>query len=163
MHVQTDLLYPVFCTLLPHQSWTALLFHVKYLKLSAWYVKAKVWLGICKKTKVEFARQPSWIERWLLLSCDVLFDRLVTMTVGRLLGSVTSGTPWGPQRIHKGGWSDQRCYMWHFNKHTAEDPVAASPDFKLWATCSNLLSRHWPDGSPDFPLGSVEASCCHTR
>lgn len=55
MHVQTDLLYPVFCTLLQHQSWTALLINVKYLKLSAWYVKAKVGVGICKQMKVEFA------------------------------------------------------------------------------------------------------------
>lgn len=162
MHVQTDLLYPVFCTLLPHQSWTALLFHVKYLKLSAWYVKAKVWLGICKQTKVEFARQPSWIERWLLLSCDILCCLIASLQ-----------WQWDACLVlwHQGHLEalrefikvdDQRCYMWHFNKHAAEDPVAASPDFKLWATCSNLLSRHWPDGSPDFPLGSVEASCCHT-
>lgn len=42
MHVQTDLLYSVFCTLLQRWSWTALLINVKYLKLSAWYLKLEL-------------------------------------------------------------------------------------------------------------------------
>ena len=49
MNVQTNLLYPVFCTLLQRWSWTALLINVKYLKIKC----LKIGLGYLEANESE--------------------------------------------------------------------------------------------------------------
>lgn len=135
MHVQTDLLYPVFCTLLQHRSWTALLIYVKYLKMKCLILKSEHWaLIFVSNWKFRLLVSLHAIDLNNGSCCRVVFSpslvskregRLSRRTLARLRGvsrskldlqdSAPSDVIHPVSNIHEDKWSNERCYMWHFN------------------------------------------------